>query len=220
MKIVNVEQGTPEWLASRAGKVTASMIENVLAGPTTAARLNYQAQIVAEILTGKPQGSVYVNEAMRFGTEQEPFARSAYEVTRGVLVDQVGFVYHPTIDRAGASPDGLVGEGLVEIKCPQMATHLQYQIEQKIPPKYQKQMLWQMACTEKNWCDFISFRPELPEKLQLLVIRFDRDDKEIKKIETEVMKFLKEADQLLEKLNDLCKFLNETDQLLEKLNGL
>ena len=203
MKILNIEQGTPEWLAARAGMVTASRIVDVMAKPETAARTNYMAQIVAEILTNQPQGGTFTNAAMEFGTEQEPFARSAYEVTRGVLVDQVGFVYHPTIDRAGASPDGLVGEGLVEIKCPQMATHLQYQIEQKIPPKYQKQMLWQMACTEKNWCDFISFRPELPEKLQLLVIRFNRDDKEIKKIETEVIKFLNEADQLLEKLNGL-----------------
>ena len=203
MKILDIEQGTPEWLAARAGMVTASRIVDVMAKPETAARTNYMAQIVAELLTNKPQGGTFTNAAMEFGTEQEPFARGAYEVTRGVLVDQVGFVYHPTIDRAGASPDGLVGEGLVEIKCPQMATHLQYQIEQKIPPKYQKQMLWQMACTEKNWCDFISFRPELPEKLQLLVIRFNRDDKEIKKIETEVMKFLNEADQLLEKLNGL-----------------
>tara|TARA_R110000822_G_scaffold66650_5_gene162632 strand:- start:825 stop:1436 length:612 start_codon:yes stop_codon:yes gene_type:complete len=203
MKILDIEQGTPEWLAARAGMVTASRIVDVMAKPETAARTNYMAQIVAELLTNKPQGGTFTNAAMEFGTEQEPFARGAYEVTRGVLVDQVGFVYHPTIDRAGASPDGLVGEGLVEIKCPQMATHLQYQIEQKIPPKYQKQMLWQMACTEKNWCDFISFRPELPEKLQLLVIRFNRDDKEIKKIETEVIKFLNEADQLLEKLNGL-----------------
>jgi len=203
MKILNIEQGTPEWLAARAGMVTASRIVDVMAKPETAARTNYMAQIVAEILTNQPQGGTFSNAAMEFGTEQEPFARSAYEVTRGVLVDQVGFVYHPTIQRAGASPDGLVGEGLVEIKCPQMATHLQYQIEQKIPPKYQKQMLWQLACTEKNWCDFISFRPELPEKLQLLVIRFNRDDKEIKKIETEVIKFLNEADQLLEKLNGL-----------------
>ena len=203
MKILNIEQGTPEWLAARAGMVTASRIVDVMAKPETAARTNYMAQIVAELLTNKPQGGTFTNAAMEFGTEQEPFARGAYEVTRGVLVDQVGFVYHPTIDRAGASPDGLVGEGLVEIKCPQMATHLQYQIEQKIPLKYQKQMLWQLACTERNWCDFISFRPELPEKLQLLVIRFNRDDKEIKKIETEVMKFLNEADQLLEKLNGL-----------------
>jgi putative phage-type endonuclease len=203
MKTLDIEQGTPEWLAARAGMVTASRIVDVMAKPETAARTNYMAQIVAEILTNKPQGGTFTNAAMDFGTEQEPFARSAYEVTRGVLVDQVGFVYHPTIQRAGASPDGLVGEGLVEIKCPQMATHLQYQIEKQIPPKYQKQMLWQLACTEKNWCDFISFRPELPEKLQLLVIRFNRDDKEIKKIEAEVIKFLNEADQLLEKLNGL-----------------
>tara|TARA_R110000868_G_scaffold99634_1_gene274150 strand:- start:131 stop:742 length:612 start_codon:yes stop_codon:yes gene_type:complete len=203
MNIVNVEQGTPEWLASRAGKVTASMIENVLAGPTTAARLNYQAQIVAEILTGKPQGSIYVNEAMRFGTEQEPFARAEYEIKHEVSVDQVGLVIHPTIERGAASPDGIVSEGLVEIKCPQIATHLGYILDKKVPTKYVPQILWQMACTGQKWCDFVSFRPELPEKLRMFVCRLERDDKRIAEIEEKVIKFLNEVDKQLEKLNGL-----------------
>ena len=84
-------QGTPEWLAERAGKVTASMVSAVLAKPETAGYRDYQAQLVAEILTGKPQGSDYTNAAMQFGTEMEPLARSAYEAETGFSVDEVGF---------------------------------------------------------------------------------------------------------------------------------
>lgn len=204
MKVITAEQGSPEWLAARAGKVTASMISNVLAKLETAAYRDYQAQIVAELLTGKPQGSDFTNEAMQFGTEQEPFARSAYEVSRGIMVDEVGLVLHPTIDRAGASPDGLVGsDGLVEIKCPKVATHLSYICAGVVPTKYRNQMLWQMACTERGWCDFVSFRPDLPEHLQLFVIRFQRDEVKIKELTTAVNSFLAQVDEMLKKLKGI-----------------
>ena len=204
MKVITAEQGSPEWLAARAGKVTASMISNVLAKPETAAYRDYQAQIVAELLTGKPQGSDFTNAAMEFGTENEPFARSAYEVSRGIMVDEVGLVLHPTIDRAGASPDGLVGsDGLVEIKCPKVATHLAYICAGVVPTKYRNQMLWQMACTERDWCDFISFRPELPERLQLFIVRFKRDEAEIIKLTTAVNAFLVQVDEMLKKLKGI-----------------
>lgn len=133
MKILDIAQGTPEWLAARAGRVTASRIPDVMAKIKTgeaATRRDYRAQIIAEILTGQPQGDTFTNEAMRWGTEQEPFARAAYEMASGFMVDQVGFVLHPTIDRAGASPDGIVDmDGLVEIKCPKTATHIQYRLD-------------------------------------------------------------------------------------------
>ena len=204
MKVITAEQGSPEWLAARAGKVTASMISNVLAKPETAAFRDYQAQIVAELLTGKPQGSDFTNAAMEFGTENEPFARSAYEVSRGIMVDEVGLVLHPTIDRAGASPDGLVGsDGLVEIKCPKVATHLAYICAGVVPTKYRNQMLWQMACTERGWCDFVSFRPDLPEHLQLFVIRFQRDEAKIKELTTAVNSFLVQVDEMLKKLKGI-----------------
>ena len=204
MKIITAEQGSPEWLAARAGKVTASMISNVLAKPETAAYRDYQAQIVAELLTGKPQGSDFTNAAMEFGTENEPFARSAYEVSTGFTVDEVGLVLHPTIDRAGASPDGLVGsDGLVEIKCPKVATHLAYICAGVVPTKYRNQMLWQMACTERGWCDFVSFRPDLPEHLQLFVIRFQRDEAKIKELITAVNSFLVQVDEMLKKLKGI-----------------
>ena len=204
MKVITAEQGSPEWLAARAGKVTASMISNVLAKPETAAYRDYQAQIVAELLTGKPQGSDFTNAAMEFGTENEPFARSAYEVSRGIMVDEVGLVLHPTIDRAGASPDGLVGsDGLVEIKCPKVATHLAYICAGVVPTKYKNQMLFQMICAERAWCDFVSFRPDLPEHLQLFVIRFQRDETKIKELTTAVNSFLVQVDEMLKKLKGI-----------------
>lgn len=203
MKILDFPQGSEEWLQSRAGRVTASRIADVLAKIKTgeaAARRDYKAQIVAEILTGKPQESGFTNEAMQWGTATEPAARAAYEAISGTLVDTVGLVLHPAIDRAAASPDGLAGDGLLEIKCPKTATHLQYLLAGVAPAQYQLQMLWQMACTERAWCDFVSFDPRLPEDLQLLIVRFERDDKRIAEIETEVKLFLSEVDETIEKL--------------------
>ena len=194
-------QGSPEWLSERAGKVTASMVSAVLAKPETAGYRDYQAQLVAEILTGKPQGSDYINAAMAFGTEMEPLARSAYEAETGFSVDEVGFCQHPTINRAGASPDGLVGNsGLVEIKCPKVATHLAYLIAGVVPVGYKNQMMWQMACSGRDWCDFASFRPDLPEHLQLFVIRFKRDPARILELETAVVAFLDSVDKMLSQL--------------------
>ncbi len=194
-------QGSPEWLAERAGKVTASMISNVMMKPETAGFRDYQAQLVAEILTGKPQGSDFTNAAMQFGSETEPLARSAYEAETGFSVDEVGFCQHPSIKRAGASPDGLVGNsGLVEIKCPKVATHLAYHIADVVPAAYKNQMMWQMACTGRDWCDFVSFRPDLPEHLQLFIIRFKRDPARILELETAVIAFLDGVDKMLSQL--------------------
>ena len=195
-------QGTPEWLAERSGKITASMISNVLMKPETAGFRDYQAQLIAEILTGKPQGSDYTNAAMQFGTETEPLARSAYEVETGFTVDEVGFCQHPTIERAGASPDGLVGNsGLVEIKCPKVSTHLAYLIAGVVPAGYKNQMMWQMACTGRDWCDFVSFRPDLPENLQLFKVRYKRDLARILELETAAMLFLNSVGLMILKLN-------------------
>ena len=201
MNIVDCQQGTPEWLAARAGKVTASMISAVLMDPKTAGFRDYQAQLVAEILTGKPQGSDFTNAAMQFGTETEPLARSAYEAHTGLAVEEVGMVIHPTIERAGASLDGLVGDsGLVEIKCPKVATHLAYLIAGIVPTTYKNQMSHQMACTGREWVDFVSFRPDLPENLQLFVVRYQRDAAKIAEMETAVVSFLAGVDQMIEKL--------------------
>lgn len=201
MIVVDCQQGTPEWLAARAGKVTASMVSAVLMKPETAGFRDYQAQLVAEILTGKPQGSDFTNAAMQFGTETEPLARSAYEAHTGFSVDEVGMVTHTRIDRSGASPDGLVGDfGLVEIKCPKVATHLGYLVAGVVPTSYKNQMSWQMACTGRVWCDFVSFRPDLPENLQLFVMQYKRDEAKIAELEAAVISFLAGVDQMIEKL--------------------
>ena len=194
-------QGSPEWLAERAGKVTASMISNVLMKPETAGYRDYQAQIVAEVLTGKPQGSDFTSAAMQFGSETEPLARSAYEAETGFSVDEVGFCQHPTIERAGASPDGLVGKNsLVELKVPKVATHLAYLIADVIPAAYKNQMMFQLAVTGREWCDFVSFRPDLPEHLQLFIVRFNRDPARILELENAVIAFLDGVDKMINQL--------------------
>lgn len=207
MKVLDLPQGSPEWKAARAGKVTASCIEQVLAKIKTgeaAARRDYRAQLVAEIVTGTPADDGYINAEMQWGIDNEILARGAYQVAKDADVDPVGFVLHPTIARAGASPDGLVADGLVEIKCPKTATHLTYLLDGLVPAKYQPQMLWQMACAEAPWCDFVSYDPRLSTELQLFKVRFPRDDARIKEMETEVEKFLAEVDSLLAQLGKIA----------------
>jgi len=195
-----MDQRTDEWFAARLGKVTASRIKDVLAGKTTAARRNYLAQLVVERLTQKAPES-FTNAAMQWGTDQEPFARAAYEAKTGVLVDETGLVDHPVIPMSGASPDGLVAnDGLVEIKCPNTATHMDTLLTKTPDSDYVGQMQWHMACTGRKWCDFVSFDPRMPENLQLCVIRVNRDDKKIEEIEKEVIKFLSEIDQKITQL--------------------
>jgi putative phage-type endonuclease len=199
-----MEQRTDEWFAARCGKVTASRVADVIAKTKSgygAGRANYMADLVVERLTGqKAQG--FSNAAMEWGVEQEPAARAAYSAKTGILVEEVGFIDHPTVAMSGASPDGFAEEGLVEIKCPNTATHLEYVLAQLPPLKYFTQMQWQMACTNRPWCDFVSYDPRLPERLQLLVVRVPRDDEYIAMLETEVAKFLAELD---DKLNQLEK---------------
>ncbi len=203
-----MEQGSVEWKMARVGKVTASRIADVMAKVKVgeaAAREDYRAQLVAEILTGEPADDGYVSKDMQFGVEQEPFARAAYEVSRGAFIDQVGIVDHPTIERFAASPDGLIDDdGLVEIKCPKIKTHLKYLISGKVPGDYFYQMQGQLSCTGRKWCDWVSFRPELPEHLRLLVIRVARDDTKIKEIEEEIVKFNTSVDKLV-------RFFNKED---------
>jgi len=200
-----MEQRTDEWFAARLGKVTASRVADVIAKTKTgysSSRDNYMAQLVCERLTGKPTEG-FSNAAMEWGTQTEPQARAAYSAKTGELVEEVGFIPHASVPGSGASPDGFVGEGLVEIKCANTATHLEYVLSGKPPQKYITQMQWQMAVTGATWCDFCSYDPRLPEHLQLLIVRVPRDDKYIKMLEQEVTKFLQELDQKIDKLQRL-----------------
>lgn len=202
----DIIQGSDEWKALRLGKVTASRVADVVAKTKSgysASRANYAAQLIAERLTGTPAES-YTNAAMQHGTETEPEARAAYEFYQGVTVREVAFVPHPKIDQAGCSPDGLVDDdGLVEIKCPNTATHLETLLGQAVPSKYESQMQFQMACTGRAWCDFVSYDPRMPENMRLFIKRVERDDKRIAELESEIAAFLLEMAVKLSQLNSL-----------------
>lgn len=201
-----IVQGTPEWAAIRCGKATASRIADIIAKTKTgysASRANYAAQLIAERLTGEVAES-FSNAAMKHGTETEPEARTAYEFRAGVDVAQVGFIEHPHISLSGASPDGLVGsDGLLELKCPQSATHIDTLLGQSVPGKYITQMQWQMACSGRQWCDFASYDPRLPESMRLFVKRVHRDDVMIADLERAVVEFLVEVDRKVADLTAL-----------------
>lgn len=190
-----MEQHSPEWYAARIGKVTGSRVADLMARTKTgygASRANYMAELICERLTGT-QAERYVSAEMQRGTDTEPLARAAYVFLRDQQVEECGFVEHPSIASFGASPDGLVGaDGLVEIKCPNTATHIDYLLNDEVPGKYQTQMQAQMACTGRYWCDFVSFDPRLPDAMQLYVRRIRRDDLYIATMEKEISAFLAE----------------------------
>jgi putative phage-type endonuclease len=189
-------QGTQDWINIRLGKVTASRVADVIAKTKTgvsASRAQYAAELVVERLTGAAYQQ-YKNTAMEFGTETEPQARLVYEMMHDVSVDQVGFIPHPHIAMSGCSPDGLVGtDGLIEIKCPTSKTHIETLLSEQIPQKYLTQIQWQLACSDRAWCDYVSYDPRLPGEMQLFVQRVRRDDAIIRELATNVEVFLAEV---------------------------
>jgi len=202
------DQRTEEWFAQRLGKVTASKVADLMAKTKSgysASRDNYMAQLVVERIT-KTKADSFSNAAMDWGTAQEPFARAAYEAFTGFMVEEVGFVQHPTIAWAGASPDGLVDDdGLVEIKCPNTATMIDTLLTGKVPQKYYIQMQMQMACTQRAWCDYVVFDSRMPAKAQLFVKRVFRDDAFIAEMEAEIINFLAEVDVQVSQLTQLIE---------------
>lgn len=198
-----MQQGSEEWHRARLGKVTASRIADVVAKIKTgwgANRKNYAAELVIERLTGAPVEK-YQSAAMAYGSECEPEARAAYAFMKDADVTEVGFVPHPTIAMAGCSPDGLIGDdGLIEIKCPNTAQHLDTLLTDKIDDGHYKQMQWQMACTGRQWCDFISYDRRLPEAMRLYIKRVTRDDLMIAELEQAARHFLAEIDDTMARL--------------------
>lgn len=207
--VLDIEQGTDAWHAARLGRVTASRVADIVArtksGYSTS-RAGYMAELICERLTGKPAGSIFVNSDMQRGNDLEPIARALYEVTHDKSVQQVGFVLHPTLEWAGASPDGLVDEaGLLEIKAPRPHVHLDYLETGKPPTQYRPQMAWQCACTGREWVDFVSYCEPMPDDLQLFVVRYVPEPAYLEEIEAEVVKFLAETEERLAKIQQLRK---------------
>lgn len=201
-----MEERSDEWFESRLGKMTASRIADATARTKSgwgASRANYMAELVAERLTGVSAGG-YTNAAMQWGIDTEPEALAAYAFYYDAEPEKPGFIDHPTIENTGASPDALVGgEGMVEVKCPQTATHIDTLLGTPVADKYVKQMQWQMDCAERQWCDFVSFDPRMPESLKLHVQRFHRDEDMIHQLRADAAEFLRELDDKVARLQQL-----------------
>lgn len=199
-----MEQRSTEWFAARCGSLGASQLNEALATTKNgwgASRENLKSRIVAERLTGTPT-ETFQNAAMAWGVDTEDQARKAYEAATGTFVDEMGIAFHPVLQHTHASPDGLVGEdGLIEIKCPNTTTHIDTLTDEKVPSKYINQMQWQMRCTDRQWCDYVSFDPRLPKHLQLFIKRVDRDDAAIAELEAKVAEFLTEVQSKIDHLN-------------------
>jgi len=199
-----MEQRSEEWFQARLGKVTASRVADVLAkikSGESASRRNYKIQLVSERLTGERQ-ETYINQAMQDGIDREVFARDRYVQQFGE-VEEIGFVKHPTLE-AGASPDGMVGEdGILEIKCPMGSTHTETLMTQDVPSRYIPQIQFQLLCTSRKWCDFVSYNPMFPQHLQIFVKRVEADLVYQKELESEVKQFLSEVDIIINKLKEI-----------------
>lgn len=200
-----MEQLSEAWFAARRGKVTASRLGDLMATTRSgygAGRGNYMAELLVERLSGKTTER-FQNDSMKWGVEQEPHARAAYEFFRDATVVPAEFIPHPTIADTGASPDGLVGdEGMIEIKCPLTATHVDTLLTETIAVKYIYQMQWQMECAGRKWCDFVSFDPRLPPNMQLYVKRVERNAQTIGELTKAITLFLRELDQMIGRLKE------------------
>jgi len=208
--IKGIEQGSPEWMALRIGKIGGSRVADLLTegrgGAESLTRKKYKNELIRERLTLKKLDT-YKTPAMIRGIELEPMARAWYEVKYNTFVDQVAIVLHPFIDGAQCSPDGLVEatNSLIEIKIPNPENHLDNiltggkQLEQ-----YYDQVQWQLACMpEKEFCDLVSYDPEMPDHLQGFVKRIYRDDEYINNMQNAVIAFLSEIETIVNNLKEI-----------------
>lgn len=187
-------QRSPEWFSERLGRATASHFHDIMLGPAKAGYKNYRAQLVVERITGQPLPQI-TTAAMQWGIDTEPLARLRYTLATGNHVEECGFFKHTKL-MAGASPDGLVGkDGTVEIKCPNTATHIQTLRFQAVPARYVWQVIGQQWITGKQWTDYVSFDPRLPDNAALVIIRVPRDQRTIDILATRVQQFLTEVDE-------------------------
>lgn len=214
MNYLDCEQGSAAWFDARLGCVTSTRVDDAISvltrksgdknpGDETAARERLRVAMMCELLTGKA-AEHYVSKWMDEGKDKEPQARAAYEIAKSVDCEIIGFAFHPTITLAGASPDALIGnDGLAEFKCPKTETHLKYLLAGVVPKEYKPQMYWQMACCEREWCDFASHDPSLknPRLRTFIAPRMYRDDKIISDMETKVAQFNEHVQEMIIRLD-------------------
>ena len=195
-------KGSEEWHRERLGCATASRFSDALAGGKGITRRAYMVELASGRLSGVvPAG--YSNANMLAGIEKEPLAKAAYEAETGALLESVGFIRHPT-RVCGCSPDGLIDhDGMVQVKCPLPHTHLEYILENRLPPAYATQVYGELWITGRTWSDFVSWCPEMPPNLQLFIYRVQRDEDRITEIGTGILKFLDELDALETQLRSL-----------------
>lgn len=199
-------QGSAEWHSARTGKLTASRMRSAMSflknGKESAEREKLKIEILCERMTDQVADH-FVNPAMKWGIDTEPKAKEAYEELTGELVRNVGFFDHPNIEHCGASPDGMIGaDGLIEIKCPTSATHLAWRIAGAVPEEHKPQMILQLACTGRRWCEFVSFDPRMPEAQQLFIRRYTPTVEEVAEVEESARKFLAEIEAMFEKVTE------------------
>ena len=207
MILETADQRTADWYAARIGKATASRFKDAIAvlksGAPAQAQRDYCTELVVERLTGQ-RVQKFVTAAMQWG-DHEPEARAAYERATGTSVEETGFIAHDTL-LAGCSPDGLVDwDGLIEIKCPwNTANHIETLLN-GMPAEHTAQVQGQMWITGRQWCDFISYDPRMPEPLQLHVQRINRDPGFIADLEARITIFLQQVGTQVEALRRLAE---------------
>jgi putative phage-type endonuclease len=199
----NKLQNNGAWFNARTGKLTASRVKNAMkylkGGGDSADRKNLKIEILCERLTGNIVDK-FVNQAMEWGVEKEPEAKKQYELKTGRIIKDVGFVDHPKIEFCGASPDGLVDDGLIEIKCPTSSTMVSWLLAGVVPEEHKPQMILQAACTARPFVDFVAYDPRMPEAQRLFVRRYTPTAEEIAEVEAEAVKFLQEVEEMFDQL--------------------
>jgi putative phage-type endonuclease len=213
-RFLRMAQGTSEWFEIRRGKLTASRMASVMRtrkdGKRSETRYKLMLEIAAEIMT-ESVSTKYVSAPMQWGNEQEPIARTEYEIRTGEDVRLIGFIQHPKIPLAGCSPDGILHgkrKG-VEFKCPETTTHIDYLIAKRLPPDYEPQVMWNLACSEYDAWDFVSFDPRMPKKHQMLIVEVPRNEDRIKDMNDAANVFIAEVQDLIHKLESGENYLVE-----------
>lgn len=212
MREPNPFQQDGTWWNDRLGKLTGSRMAAAMnflkSGKESSERENLRYEVVAERITNT-FADKYMTSDMQWGVEQEAAAKEAFETLTGLMVKDVGFIDHPSIDHCGVSPDGFVSDGcLIEVKCPKTKTHMKYVANQAIPPEYKPQMLLQSACTGKDvW--FVSYDPRMGEGKDLFIKKYVPTPEELAEVEAAAEKFLAECDALFEFFNDKSNYFDK-----------